>query len=104
MTTRMTTQAPPPQLMHAHRLIIASNRGPVEFQLGQNNTIKARRGAGGMVTALIDAGNRMEVTWVAMAMTEGDRVAIKAAQHAGGRVGSAAGGNCGNSAAMKKTF
>lgn len=84
MTTRMTTQAPPPQLMHAHRLIIASNRGPVEFQLGQNNTIKARRGAGGMVTALIDAGNRMEVTWVAMAMTEGDRVAIKAAQHAGG--------------------
>src|SRR5437868_9885825 len=41
---------------------------------------KHRRGAGGMVTALIDAGNRMEVTWVAMAMTEGDRVALKEAQ------------------------
>jgi trehalose 6-phosphate synthase len=37
-----------------------------------------------MVTALIDAGNRMDVTWVAMAMTEGDRVALKEAQQNGG--------------------
>jgi trehalose 6-phosphate synthase len=80
MPTRMTTEVHPPQLMHACRLIIASNRGPVEFQLTQDNTLKARRGAGGMVTALIEAGNRMEVTWVAMAMTEGDRVAAKQAQ------------------------
>src|SRR6266567_9118355 len=28
----------------------------------------------------MDAGNRMEVTWVAMAMTEGDRIALKEAQ------------------------
>lgn len=85
MSTRMRTQTPtPPQFMHARRLIIASNRGPVEYQLGQNNTLKPRRGAGGMVTALIDAGNRMEVTWVAMAMTEGDRVALKSAQQEGG--------------------
>src|SRR5207253_7102311 len=39
--------------------------------------------AGGMVTALIDAGNRMEVSWVAMAMTEGDRLALKEAQQDG---------------------
>src|SRR3989440_7851614 len=80
MPVRKTTKAPPPHLMHAHRLIVASNRGPVEFQLTQDKTLKARRGSGGMVTALIDAGNRMEVTWVAMAMTEGDRVALKEAQ------------------------
>lgn len=88
MSTRMTIQEPP-QLMHAQRLIIASNRGPVEYQLSQDKTLKARRGAGGMVTALIDAGNRMEVTWVAMAMTEGDRIALRdAQQHNGGLLSS----------------
>ena len=30
-----------------------------------------------MVTALIDAGNSMDVTWVAMTMTEGDRLAVQ---------------------------
>ena len=80
MPTRKTTKVPPPQLTHARRLIIASNRGPVEFQLSQDKILKARRGAGGMVTALIDAGSRMEVTWVAMTMTEGDRLAVKRAQ------------------------
>ncbi|GCE11133.1 alpha,alpha-trehalose-phosphate synthase (UDP-forming) [Tengunoibacter tsumagoiensis] len=83
MPTRKTTKVPPPQLKHARRLIIASNRGPVEFQLSQDKSLKARRGAGGMVTALIDAGNRMEVTWVAMTMTEGDRLAAKQAQERG---------------------
>jgi trehalose 6-phosphate synthase len=78
------TKVPPPQLTHARRLIIASNRGPVEYQLTQDKSLKARRGAGGMVTALIDAGNRMEVTWVAMTMTEGDRIAARDAQRLGG--------------------
>jgi trehalose 6-phosphate synthase len=87
MPTRMMPQMPP-QLMNAQRLIIASNRGPVEYQLTQDKTLKPRRGAGGMVTALIDAGNRMEVTWVAMAMTEGDRLAIHNAQHNGGLLSS----------------
>ncbi|HTK09443.1 MAG TPA: trehalose-6-phosphate synthase [Ktedonobacteraceae bacterium] len=84
MPSRMTNDVHPPQLMHARRLIIASNRGPVEYQLSQDNSLKPRRGAGGMVTALIDAGNRMDVTWVAMTMTEGDRRAVKEAQQQGG--------------------
>lgn len=84
MPTQMTTAVPPPQLMHARRLIIASNRGPVEYQVRRDKTLRPRRGAGGMVTALIDAGNRMDVTWVAMAMTEGDRLAVKEAQSKNG--------------------
>src|SRR6266702_6204327 len=84
MHTQINVQPTPahsqPQQMHAHRLIIASNRGPVEYYLSQGKTLKYRRGAGGMVTALIDAGNRMEVTWVATAMTEGARIALKEAQ------------------------
>ncbi|HEY5003546.1 MAG TPA: trehalose-6-phosphate synthase [Ktedonobacteraceae bacterium] len=84
MPSRMTTDVHPPQLMHARRLIIASNRGPVEYQVSKDKKLKPRRGAGGMVTALIDAGNSMNVTWVAMTMTEGDRVAVKEAEQHGG--------------------
>jgi len=73
----------PPQLIHASRLIIATNRGPVEYYQTQDKTLKQRRGAGGVVTALIGAANSMEVTWVAMAMTEGDRIASKEAQQRG---------------------
>ncbi len=87
MPTQMTIHGTPPsteQQIHAERLIIATNRGPVEYYLTQEKTLKFRRGAGGMVTALIDAGNRMEVTWVAMAMTEGDRIKLKEAQQENG--------------------
>lgn len=80
--TAIHTQSP--QLIHACRLIIASNRGPVEYYLSHDEVLKHRRGAGGMVTALIGAGNRMEVTWVAMAMTAGDRIAVKEAQQNAG--------------------
>ncbi|HET7640848.1 MAG TPA: hypothetical protein VFK47_19215, partial [Ktedonobacteraceae bacterium] len=69
-TQMMLHRSLPPQQIHAQRLIIASNRGPVEYQVSQDKKLKHRRGAGGMVTALIDAGNRMDVTWVAMTMTE----------------------------------
>jgi trehalose 6-phosphate synthase len=86
--TQMKIQPTPtqaqPQQIHASRLIIASNRGPVEYYLSHDKTLKHRRGAGGMVTALIDAGNRMDVTWVATAMTEGDRIALKEAQQNNG--------------------
>lgn len=79
-TSIATHTGPPKQFIHASRLIIASNRGPVEYHIGQDKTLKQRRGAGGMITALIGAANRMEVTWVAMAMTEGDRIALREAQ------------------------
>ena len=82
MPMRMTPNVP--QLMHARRLIIASNRGPIEYQLTRDKTLKSRRGSGGMVTALIDAGKSMEITWVAMTMTEGDRIAVQEAQLHGG--------------------
>lgn len=71
-----------PQL-HAKRLIVATNRGPVEYYVTKNENLKARRGSGGVITALIDAGSQMEMSWVAMAMTEGDRLAAKDAQQQG---------------------
>lgn len=73
-----------PQSIHAKRLIIATNRGPVEYYLSQEGDLKYRRGAGGVVTALTGANSRIDVTWVAMAMTEADRIVAKeAAQHQG---------------------
>ncbi len=75
-----------PQSLQAQRLIVATNRGPVEYYITQQKNLKARRGSGGMITALIDAGSRMEMSWVAMAMTEGDRLAIKEAEKQGGRL------------------
>jgi len=83
-TQMMLHRSLPPQQIHAQRLIIASNRGPVEYHVSQDKKLKHRRGAGGMVTALIDAGNRMDVTWVAMTMTEGDRLALKEVQQSNG--------------------
>jgi trehalose 6-phosphate synthase len=80
MSRPVNIKAVSPQLIHANRLIVATNRGPVEYYLTQNNTLKSRRGSGGVITALIDAGNQMEMSWVAMAMTEGDRLAVKEAQ------------------------
>lgn len=59
------------------RVIIASNRGPVEYSLDKNGALRTKRGAGGMVTALQPAINYAPAggfTWVAVAMTEGDRL------------------------------
>lgn len=75
-------QSARPQL-HSERLIVATNRGPVEYYMSQNKTLKTRRGSGGVITALIDAGRQMEMSWVAMAMTEGDRLAVQQAQEEG---------------------
>ncbi len=83
MSKRRTALAPP-QGRGAHRLIIASHRGPVEYELSQEQTLKPRRGAGGVVTALLAAANCREMTWVALAMTKGDRLAVQHAQQDGG--------------------
>jgi trehalose 6-phosphate synthase len=80
--TQMPTLAS--QQLHADRLIVATNRGPVEYALSQDSELQPHRSVGGLVTALLEIGKRLEVTWVAMAMTQGDRVAVnEARQHAG---------------------
>ena len=66
--------------VRAARLIVATNRGPVEFEISKDKKLKSRRGAGGVVTALTDALSHMSATWVALAMTNGDRLALKEAQ------------------------
>jgi trehalose 6-phosphate synthase len=88
MSGLINTKGIQPLSLQAERLIVATNRGPVEYYLTQSNTLKSRRGTGGVITALIDAGSQLEMSWVAMAMTQGDRVVVKEAQQQRGRVSS----------------
>jgi trehalose 6-phosphate synthase len=68
--------------IHDDHLIIVTNRGPVEDYLGQDKTLRYCRGEGGVVTALIEAMPSIDTTWVALAMTEGDRMAVQRAHAA----------------------
>ena len=54
-------------------VIVAANRGPVTFERDERGELVARRGAGGLVTALLGALQEAGGLWVAAAMSEGDR-------------------------------
>ena len=60
-------------LLGDRRLIIATNRGPVTFVTAADGSLRPRRGSGGLVTALSQVGRHVPVTWVAAAMSDGDR-------------------------------
>jgi trehalose 6-phosphate synthase len=60
------------------RTLVASNRGPVTFTRDRSGELVARRGAGGLVTALTAAIQSTGGLWVASAMTPEDREAAAA--------------------------
>jgi len=60
-------------LLGDRRLIIVTNRGPITFASAADGSLRPRRGSGGLVTALGQVGRHVPVTWIAAAMTEGDR-------------------------------
>jgi trehalose 6-phosphate synthase len=57
------------------RLHVVSNRGPVTFELDPTapGGLVASRGSGGLVTALVDLGRHAPISWIAAALTEGDK-------------------------------
>lgn len=63
--------------MSTRPIVVASNRGPVQFDLGEDGEIEQSRGGGGLVTGLTGALSGTGGLWVAAAMTEGDRVATE---------------------------
>ena len=61
------------ELLAERRLILISNRGPVDYRVGKDGTLQLNRGSGGVVTALSAISKYVELTWIASAMGEGDR-------------------------------
>ncbi len=57
-------------------LVVASNRGPVSFDRDQSGKLVPSRGIGGLVTALSGVLFR-DATWVASAITDGDKEIAK---------------------------
>jgi trehalose 6-phosphate synthase len=55
-------------------LIIASNRGAVTFTRRAKGGFDARKGSGGVVTAVSAIARERQPIWIAAAMTEGDRL------------------------------
>src|SRR5207302_1475020 len=55
------------------KLIVVSNRGPVSFYRDEEGGRVAKRGGGGLVTALRSLVAHHDVTWISSAMSEEDR-------------------------------
>ncbi len=68
------------QRLSPRQLILASNRGPIEYYLTEDRQLSSRRGSGGVVTALSSLAKYVELNWIASAMGEGDRAAARKAQ------------------------
>ncbi len=61
--------------MAERAVVIVSNRGPVSFTADDAGDLTARRGAGGLVSGLAPLVIGTDTTWIAAAMSAGDRVA-----------------------------
>ncbi|MFE1550357.1 trehalose-6-phosphate synthase [Streptomyces sp. NPDC058718] len=57
-------------------VLVASNRGPVSYTLGEDGSLDARRGGGGLVSGL-SAIDSQDSLWVCAALGEGDREAVR---------------------------
>ena len=56
-----------------YSLIVASNRGPVEYRSADNGELVPRHTSGGVVTALGALPKGIDLTWVSSALGEADR-------------------------------
>ena len=74
-------------------VLVASNRGPVSFSLGQDGTLSSKRGGGGMVSGLTSGlaaiASDGGVLWVCTALSDADREAVRRGARADGGPGDA---------------
>lgn len=56
-------------------LVIVSNRGPISFHRDASGALRSRRGAGGLVSGIGPLVANTDTTWLAAAISEGDREA-----------------------------
>jgi trehalose 6-phosphate synthase len=58
-------------------LLLASNRGPVSYAEDGRGGLVARRGAGGLVSAVVGALSEGRALWVCAALSAADRLAAR---------------------------
>jgi trehalose 6-phosphate synthase len=58
-------------------IVLVSNRGPLTFEAGPDGSLQARRGAGGLVSGIGPLVAGTGATWIAAAITDGDRAAAE---------------------------
>lgn len=69
-------------------LVLVSNRGPISFDVGPDGGLVGRRGAGGLVSGIGPLVAGTTTTWIAAAISDGDRLAAErgVVEHDGFRV------------------
>ncbi|GAA1041129.1 trehalose-6-phosphate synthase [Streptomyces murinus] len=61
-------------------MLVASNRGPVSYETGEDGSLRAKRGGGGLVSGLSAIGPETNAVWVCAALGDGDRAAVRRAE------------------------
>ncbi|MFK0022931.1 trehalose-6-phosphate synthase [Streptomyces sp. NPDC090798] len=61
----------------AHHILVASNRGPVTYEVQEDGSLRAKRGGGGLVSGLSAIGPDAGALWVCSALGDGDREAVR---------------------------
>ncbi|MEU6469703.1 trehalose-6-phosphate synthase [Streptomyces massasporeus] len=61
----------------AAQVLVASNRGPVSYTVGEDGALEAKRGGGGLVSGLSAIGSDADALWVCSALSDGDREAVR---------------------------
>ncbi|MFF7881992.1 trehalose-6-phosphate synthase [Streptomyces sp. NPDC020794] len=69
--------ASPASTQGAHNILVASNRGPVTYEVREDGSLRARRGGGGLVSGLSAIGPDAGALWVCSALGDGDREAVR---------------------------
>ncbi|MFF9703060.1 trehalose-6-phosphate synthase [Streptomyces griseofuscus] len=65
---------------HGAEVLVASNRGPVSYETGEDGSLRAKRGGGGLVSGLSAIGPETNAVWVCAALGDGDRAAVRRAE------------------------
>ena len=65
--------------MPGAKILVASNRGPVAFRLGDDGSLHLSRGGGGLVSGVSAAAGGAEALWVCAALGDADRLAATTA-------------------------
>ncbi|CAL9481810.1 alpha,alpha-trehalose-phosphate synthase (UDP-forming) [Streptomyces sp. enrichment culture] len=62
---------------HGAQVLLASNRGPVSYELREDGSLHAKRGGGGLVSGLSAIGPDAGAVWVCAALSDADREAVR---------------------------